>query len=83
MLGLGKIKKIKIEVLTNRLQDKSVVSTLRLRCFFLIAFNKFLLPSMTRDVNMSAALHIRDLNKIPEFDWCDEIYKDLRNVVQA
>jgi hypothetical protein len=27
MLGLGKIEKIKIEVLTNRLQDKSVVST--------------------------------------------------------
>jgi hypothetical protein len=55
---------------------------LRVKCFFLILFSRFLMPTTSQNINVHAVMYTRDLASLKEFDMCTIVYEHLRDCIK-
>jgi hypothetical protein len=78
-LGLASLETGKILMFMKKEENKH----LRVKCFFLILFSRFLLPTSSQRINAHAVMYTKDLASLKEFDMCTIVYEHLRECIKA
>ena len=55
---------------------------LRVKCFFLILFSKFLMPTTSQKINVNAVMYTKDMASLKDYDLCAIVYEDLRESIR-
>ncbi|XP_047065339.1 uncharacterized protein LOC124673269 [Lolium rigidum] len=74
----GRLDTVKILELMEKEENKQ----LRLKCFFLILFSRFLMPTTSQTINVNAVMYTRHLASLKEFDMCTIVYLHLRESIK-
>jgi hypothetical protein len=56
---------------------------LRVKCFFLILFSKFLMPTTQQKINVNAIMYTQDMTSLKDYDFCAIVYEHLRDSIRT
>lgn len=56
---------------------------LRVKCFFLILFSKFLMPTTSQKINVNAVMYTKDMASLKDYDLCAIVYEELRESIKS
>lgn len=79
-------KDVSMKLILEKLSKKRVLSEkeseLKLKLFFMVVLDSYLLPCSSSTLNEKAVMHTRIMDLISKFNWSRVVYEDLRNSVE-